>query len=434
MKKHYKIETEPLTGPIEIKIVLGKKQFTEPKLYIAKETINGKKRPCIKAGKRWYIWFLWRNPETDKLDIKIKTSEGINRLKTVQERKDAGNAVKKALSIALHSGWIPPQVRDESKPKSRQESKSVREALEYAFEIKKRELKESTVDDYRVRLNFFLDWASKKLYTGLAINDLNIEHIYEYVDFLQLEYRKPNKEFLSNTSVDNYKRGLSALFTVLQHKRIIPHNFLTDIPRTKGKPVKNKPFTNSELLAIKKQLQKKDPYLINVISLMLYPLLRPVEIVRLKVSDINTEDWILGIETKTRSIGYSRIIDRLKPLITKMELDKYPGHYNLITKMDEPAVWETEKLGSKVKLFSQRFTKVIRPMGFGKEYGLYSCRHSAIIDLYNSPIHKGMSEQEIILNIMPITGHKSEAGLRNYLRDIQAMVPEDHSNLYTIDF
>jgi hypothetical protein len=36
-EKHCKIQTEPLTGPIEIKIVLEKKQFTEPKLYIAIE-------------------------------------------------------------------------------------------------------------------------------------------------------------------------------------------------------------------------------------------------------------------------------------------------------------------------------------------------------------------------------------------------------------
>lgn len=73
-------------------------------------------------------------------------------------------------------------------------------------------------------------------------------------------------------------------------------------------------------------------------------------------------------------------------------------------------------------------------MGFGKEYSLYSVRHSAIGDLYIGKQKEGLSDREIIHQLMPLTGHKSEAGLRNYLRDIKSVLPPDHSGFYTIDF
>ncbi|WP_026913879.1 hypothetical protein [Christiangramia portivictoriae] len=134
MKKHYKIQNEPLNEPIEIKIVLEKRKYTDPKLYVPKEII-GKKRPSIKPGKRWCVWFLWLNPNTDKYDINVKFSEGINRLKIVRERKDVGNAVKEAVSLSLGSEWIPPNVRDVVKIKPMKKSRSVREALHYAYEL-----------------------------------------------------------------------------------------------------------------------------------------------------------------------------------------------------------------------------------------------------------------------------------------------------------
>lgn len=35
---------------------------------------------------------------------------------------------------------------------------------------------------------------------------------------------------------------------------------------------------------------------------------------------------------------------------------------------------------------------------------------------------------------MPITKHRSEAGIRNYLRDIKQSIPRDHSDMFTINF
>ncbi|MGB7841140.1 MAG: hypothetical protein WBL21_00005, partial [Salinimicrobium sp.] len=251
----------------------------------------------------------------------------------------------------------------------------------------------------------------------------------------ELEYvNKKTGARISNTSIDNTKRVISALFTELKNKRLIDHNFIKDIPKVKSKPVKNRPFTPSQIEDIKKYLEKNDPYLIDFISFIIYPILRPLEITKLKVRDINTRDWILGVETKTEDYRFIRIIDKLKPVIERMNIGGLPGDYNLFTYWEKPGLWQPKNSASKVEIFSNRFKKVKDALGYGEEYGLYSFRHSAIGDLYNTNLRKGMSERENIHELMPITGHKSEAGIRNYLRNIQSVLPPDHSESYTINF
>ncbi len=431
MKKTYKLQSEPINEPIRIEIVLAKVKYSTPKLYAPKVLKNGKKVHAIVPGKRWYVYFYWLNPETNRKDIKIMIYKGLNRLDSLQERKSAASALIDAVKLALYQNWVPKQVR--GLEYKNEKTYSVGEALDYAYKLKVNSISEATAQDYSTRKEFFKSYLIQNGQQYIDIRQYGLNDFYRFLDWLQLEYKKPNGTTLSNTSIDNYKRSISALFTVLLHKRIIDHNFINDIPKLKSKPVKNKPFTKNEFTKVLKQIKKDDPYLINVIGLMVFALLRPREIIRLKVGDINTENWILGVERKNQSIGYSRVIEKLKPLLKEMNLDQEPKDHHLITKFDKPAVWETNKLSSKVNYFSRRFRKILKKLKFDPTYNLYSVRHTAILDLYSSLLNRGFNEQEIIFKLMPITGHKSQAGLKNYLRDIQAFIPADHSEIYTLE-
>ena len=55
-----------------------------------------------------------------------------------------------------------------------------------------------------------------------------------------------------------------------------------------------------------------------------------------------------------------------------------------------------------------------KKFGLGKDYGLYSFRHTFISKLYNTFI-KEMTPEEAESNIMSITGHTSKTALRKYL-------------------
>jgi len=431
MKMHYQIKIEHKSEHEIIQIVYEKKLYTEPKLYIPKQTVNGKRKPTVAKGKRWYVYFRYYNRETGNVDIRKQYYRNINRFDTVAERTAIGKALLKAYSMALENGWNPLTKHVEEK----EASHTLKSALKYALEIKCRDVKESTQTDYSHRLDMFFDWSDKNYMSGKPLEKFQLNDFYQFLDYLQLEYvNKKTGKSISNTSIDNTKRVISALFTELKNKRLIEYNFIKDIPKIKSKPVKNRPFSHSEIKEIKSYLEKNDPYLIYFISFMIYPLLRPREITRLKIRDLNTKDWILGVETKTEDFSYSRIINKMKPVIDSMNIAGLPGDFSLFTYENKPGVWQPEKLSSKVTYFSNRFKKVKKALGFGPEYGLYSFRHSAIGDLYNGLQKSGLSEREVLYKLMPITGHKSEAGLKNYLRNIKIALPPDHSEIYSLEF
>jgi len=436
MKNKDKNEIVPRNVPrnsvIELEISMVKKRYSTPKLYIPR--VNGK--PTVAPGKRWYVYIHWRSDPDGPLDKKYTFTKKINRLKTVKERRAAGKHLASILSLALERGWVPDtEERKSKKAKHRGPQMTLATAMEYAYKIKlKSGKKESTLNGYEFHMNRFLQWAKENGYYGADPARFGIDHFYEFLDWLRFDYvnEQTGKE-VSGSSVNNHKSSLSALFTTMKNERLIPYNFIKDIPNVESDPVNNKAFTMEELRIIKEELEKTDPYLKHYVSFVIYSLLRPLEICRLKVKDINTKNWLLQVETKTEDLSVRRVIEKLKPTIKEMELHNSPPSYTLFTNQNKPADWEVS-LKSKADHFGKRFREVKTRLGFGREYGIYSCRHTAIMNLYNSLVDEGKGEMEILFQLMPITQHKSIAGIKNYLRKHKKSIPPDHSNIFTLDF
>ena len=96
-----------------------------------------------------------------------------------------------------------------------------------------------------------------------------------------------------------------------------------------------------------------------------------------------------------------------------------------------------EKLGgkwdateeSKRDYFTKRFKKIVKDhFDLGTDYGLYSFRHTSITKLYRN-YREEHSPNEAKGHLMQITGHSSMSALEKYLRDIDAELPEDYSEM-----
>jgi len=87
-----------------------------------------------------------------------------------------------------------------------------------------------------------------------------------------------------------------------------------------------------------------------------------------------------------------------------------------------------------VRYFGKRFAEVRKELKLDPDQTIYSLRHTFALDLFNSFMKEGNTEKEAILKILPITRHKNESGLRNYLRNIGGFVAKDYSNRYSLNF
>ena len=90
-------------------------------------------------------------------------------------------------------------------------------------------------------------------------------------------------------------------------------------------------------------------------------------------------------------------------------------------------LWDTIE-NSKRDFFTKRFKKIKDHFGLGKDYGLYSFRHTFITKLYKE-MAKTATPFEVKSKLQLITGHATMQALELYLRDIDAVLPDDYSNL-----
>lgn len=145
MEKEKKSTAAPINAPIfehiYVRISMAKKRWSEPKLYIPRKNC----RPSITS--RWYVSFYWRSDPEGPLDKKFTFAGGINRLETSGERKVAGKALADAYKDALERGWNPDTKKTERKKVDRHKM-MLGEALDYAFQIKTKTKKGSTLIGY----------------------------------------------------------------------------------------------------------------------------------------------------------------------------------------------------------------------------------------------------------------------------------------------
>lgn len=416
----------PTNLPVKVEISVMENQYSEVKLQ--KTFID--KKPAIIPGKGWYVYFYFRNPFTEKMDKFMDTCK-INRYKNIKERTQWGEAWVKSYTVLLQNGYNPftkEITEDKIQPAYLVQHYTIVAALEYAFDNLKGKWEPATISDYKTRKGVFIQWVYDNNLNLTNIKEFKALHFIAFMNWLV----HPEGRNVGGTSQDNYKRCLSSLFGKLVKDKIIIENPV-DFETTKDKPIKNTPFTGYEVVAIKNYLLENDLQLYYFILFVIYEFLRPIEIIRLTVGDFNTREKYLSVKTKTDRKKVKKIIEPVNNFLIKVDIDNQPEKANVFTNTGKFEVWlASEK--SKVDHFGNRFKKVKKALGFGDEYGIYSLRHTAAIDVYNSLIKKGKTHRDAVQELMNYIGHRNETTTEIYLRDIQEMLPKDYGEFYTLDF
>lgn len=394
-----------------------KKVYTNPKIFIPTDEKQG----------YWYVYFYFRNPQTDQLDRFI-IKKGINRINPISERKKAIKLLQKSILQHLQMGYSPFEEKFESIQEIDKQNYTVKEAIELAYKISLPTWKESTVNVNKTYKSAFLQWLKINNLLLLDITELKKNHVSFYLDYL-IETKKQSK-----TSRNNNKRFLSGLFTQLAVKDIIANNFFTYIPTLKTTPTKNKPFSAEMLKKIIDYTKANDPYLYLFLKTMWFGLLRPIEVTRIKVESINLNENILQLETKTNSSEFIRIVEPLAKIFKSFDLQSAEPNFHVFTKFEKPAEWITNVEKSREDFFTRKFKVVKNHFNIESDYGLYSFRHNAALSQYHFYISKGFNQYEATSKVQENMRHQDLNTTKKYLRDIGAYINKDYSNDFNFEF
>ncbi|MEM6687528.1 MAG: site-specific integrase, partial [Bacteroidota bacterium] len=423
------------------------KLFSEPKIYSAKGDLS----------KRWYVYFSYRDPKTGKLKRQAPIYGEANKLKTKTERMDYLTTIKVVLKRMLKQGYSPyedAEITDKRLVKEKQiqtvelpskrntvrqeKQYTVKEALEFALSQKRSNWKKHTEMSFMTHYNKFIKWLEEQKLLDCNIKELKKRDVTLFLNTLRKTQTKKEKELgiepeiVAPKTRNNYKATLSIFFAQLEDDEIIEYNFVDKIKNIKSVPKKNKPFTKDQIILIREYLDEHDPYLRIFMQFMSYAFLRNIEVCRLQVKDIDLKAKRLYVRSKTSPLAIVPIIGELENVIRKMNLENYAPDDYLITKYEHPAKWDIDE-NNRTNHFSIKFRKVKKALNLGKDYTLYSTRHTAATNLYNHLLSQDNSEEEALMKLMQITRHKSKTGLRNYLREIGATLPKDYGAMYSIE-
>jgi integrase len=250
-----------------------------------------------------------------------------------------------------------------------------------------------------------------------AITSINKRTVIQYLNTVLQSSSARNR---NNTRTD-----LGSLFQTLEDNDVIKDNFIKKINVLTAIPKRNKSYTPTMEGDIYLYLKNNDPILLLFVQFISYNFLRPIEVCRLQISDIDIKDRKIYVQAKN-SLVKTKIIPEI--LLQELpDLSKMEKSYYLFTPTQIGGDWSTSE-NDKRNYFTKRFKKVKDHFGLGKDYGLYSFRHTFIGKLYKE-MKKSMTPFEAKSKLMLITGHASMKALSVYLRDIDAELPEDYSNL-----
>ncbi|UAM98018.1 site-specific integrase [Polaribacter litorisediminis] len=442
-----------------VNVFTMKLNYSEPKIYTGGVDISqwssfSSEQKKTALSKDWFVYFSFRNPETGRLKKEPFIKAGVNKLKTKRERYAFLKTMQQALLQLLQYGFNPyedntaleasifsgnlevsnkvakqpkqvkikkeqqtiPENKQVANQKTEAPSLTIAETIAFGLSLKVNMMNKNSFVQYKSRIGAFEKWLkSKELYNN-PITFITKKMVIEYLNSVLQRTSARNR---NNTRTD-----IASLFQLLEDNEIIKDNFVKKIAVLKSVPKRNKTYTPKIEKEIYEHMREVDPHLWLFVKFFANNFLRPIEVCRLRIGDIDIQDKKLYVKAKNKPVKIKIIPEIL--LEELPDLSNFKPTSNLFGRFNIGEEWAADVINKRNE-FSKRFKVIKDHFELGVEYGLYSFRHTSITKLYRK-FREKMSQHEAKSNLMPITGHSTMVALEKYLRDIDAELPEDYSN------
>ena len=191
----------------------------------------------------------------------------------------------------------------------------------------------------------------------------------------------------SEVTIRKHQITLKILFKRLVDTKVIRKNPFVGIENAKGVSESRGYFRVAQLEKIKIEIANKYSELLPACEYLYYLLCRPKELRLIKIEDVNFDNWTIKIKwnvgknTGSKQNRFCVIPNALKDLMIARNIENYPPNYFLIGNTGLPGVAPVA-----INFWSARMTKILRAMGFSKEYTLYSLKNTGAIAFYKAGI------------------------------------------------
>ncbi len=249
--------------------------------------------------------------------------------KSAKEKKTAFEDLSREVYRLLKEGWNP----FEKDMEFQRANYTLIEALDFALEKKKPNVKPRTYDSYFSAVKLFKTACEKTGLEYMPITDLKRLHVKKIM---------AKCSELRNWSSKSYNKNIGyikSIFSEMLEWDILETNPAHGIRKLKEMQTDaNTTATDSENKKIMKELSLKMPGLLNFVRFIFHTGIRPDELYDVTIGMIDVETLTINIPPEITKTLRSRLLPinpYLFNMLLDMEIDKYPSHYYLFGSIRE---------------------------------------------------------------------------------------------------
>lgn len=357
--------------------------------------------------KEWFVEYQFCDPKTNEFK-RLRETGGANRIQNPYKRKAALERISKEINRKLRAGWNPITDSYESYIVYSEDS------WESCVGIILEEKRQSTSVNhaqYKYVLEFFTEYLRKRRIDTDHPRKITKSIIMDY-----LTWRLNNFKIRRGTR-DKDLILLGGSFKVLKIRGIIKDNPCEGIPKLGDRPERHEPYTAEELQKLIHYLSENDRNML-YFCILVMAAIRPAEIIRLQIKDINLKDGTVIIKNTKSKNGrgrVSRVPGILLEYLNDMPLAGYPTTHYVFNSNGIPEAG----IHANRWYWSKQFRKVKDELKLRKGVTMYSLKHTILIEMFKH----GASMDEL----MSYGGFRTLDALQAYLRRHLNHVPADPS-------
>ncbi len=320
----------------------------------------------------YYVEYYSYNPVTDKLERKRMLVNMLRkRSRTTSEFKVQVNEIICTINTKLAGGWSPfGQVENI------REYATIEEVTTAFLKEKRQELRANSMRSYESFCNIFSSWVARTIPKCKCIL-FNRTHAVRFMDELQ-------EKHLRARSYNNNLKLARALFSWAVQKCYCKENPFEQI-KPKRPEAKIRTIIPPEHRAkIKEYLQQNNPQFLIICELVYTSLIRPAEIERIKVEQIDLKEKCIYLpETQTKN-GHHRHAPLSDELVSRLEEHTRrakPTDYLFANKQ-----WTCGKTSMRSHTYGNYWRRMCKALKFPDTYQLYSLRDTGINNMLKAGI------------------------------------------------
>lgn len=357
---------------------------------------EGKCGPKCKAQcKRKHIWYISFQAMDPVRGVPREKRYKINRPLNLFARRAQARLEMAEFARKLQKGWSPWKKEDPGQPLITME-----EALAKWEKSKERQLRHSSPVTYSSMTSLFREWCRREDRLDKYVHVFNRHDAVGYMEYVSEERE------VGNTTYNNYLQFMSMLFQWLMEKQYRTDDPFQDFARRKQQRKSRTFLTPEDRREMVDWIEQNDPGLLLPVLWIYHVLIRPGELRRLYVADVDLRHQIVRMKANITKSGIERsptIPDAMMPMLDVVNVGSYPQGAWLLTKTGYPG---EQQIGRNT--LHNRWDRMRKALGWPASKQLYSLRDTGIIDLLRAGVD--------LLAVMQQAGHTEVGTTNEYLK------------------